>query len=101
MMETWQTNLSPAPWRGDHGEIYDAKDNVVVFMAVDGERFNHANESLIASAPELLNSLIAAIKSIRTGYYDYDSEVCEEFLSTGWFGDAVEAINKATGRREW
>ena len=94
MMESWQTNLSPAPWRGDHGEIYDAKDNVVVFMAVDGERFNHANESLIAAAPELLE----ALKILRTQFGDYkDGDGATKFHACN-IADA--AIAKAEGRTE-
>lgn len=92
MMESWQTNLSPAPWRGDHGEIYDAKDNVVVFMAVDGERFNHANESLIASAPELLDALrgMVMLRCLGGATPENDSPTQK----------AVLAIAKAEGRSE-
>lgn len=58
MLEDWQKIMSPAPWEGDHGEIYDAHNNVVVFMQTRGEKFNAADEAVIAAAPDLLNALI-------------------------------------------
>ena len=55
-LQEWQTKLSPTPWNGDHGEIYDAEGNVVVGMHVRDEKFNVADERLIEAAPRLLDA---------------------------------------------
>lgn len=98
-METWQTHLSPAPWQGDHGEIYDANNNVVVFMAVDGERFNHANELLIASAPELLAALKEAYDALDYAQAQVDSDTDRMHL-TRCRRKIKPVIDKAEGRTD-
>jgi len=64
-LEEWQLTLSPTPWRGDHGEIYDANDNVVVCMYVRNEKFNVADERLIEAAPMFLEAarLLATLEN--------------------------------------
>lgn len=88
-LEEWQTKLSPAPWRGDHGEIYDANNNVVVFMNVRDEKFNVADERLIEAAPSLLVALQKCVDMIEHDYGGYDA------IET--WQNAVKIINQIKG----
>lgn len=96
---------SPAPWVGDDNEGYspwtiwsrmgphgNGKAGAFIATVHGDSSEGDANASLIAAAPELLESL-----KVMTAAYKSN---CPDHVNADWFDDynaAVAAIKKATG----
>ena len=95
---------TPGPWHVTAGLVPDPIGRLVVadihdravcltstMAAGKQAEVMAANANLIAAAPDLLAALAAAVEWIEDDRFD------DEYISEGWYHEAVLAIAKAAG----